>query len=70
MSLMLALADARNNSKQAGATTTITLKSGEAFSGTMDTPPTPGSDTLLLHTTDGGWETIVIDEIAAVGSHR
>lgn len=69
MSIEIALHDAAGNAKSHGATTTITLKSGKSFTGRLKFAIRPGMETVLLDTDDGGWETIVISEIAAVGSH-
>lgn len=69
MSIRLALHDAANNNTQDGATTTVTLKSGVMIKGRVKKPP-QGMDTVLIETNDGGWETVVIEEIASVGSHR
>lgn len=70
MSINLALVDAYNNSQEYGAKTTITMKGSKSFTGMLDHKPLPGSPTVFLNTDDGGWETITIEDIAAVGSHR
>lgn len=69
MSINLALADASNNCKREGANATISLKSGLQFTGKLKRDNSP-FDTCVIHTEGGGWVTVLIEEIAAVSSHR
>jgi hypothetical protein len=62
MSIQLALHDARNNCMRAGATATITLRSGVQYSGKLERP----EHAPILRKKDGGWVAIDTDEIAAV----
>lgn len=69
MSINLALADAANNCIRENAKATLTLKgSGVQYTGRLDRSNV--GDTAQVHTEHGGWVTVVIDEIAAVASHR
>lgn len=65
MSLGLALADAKNNCDRHGATATLTLRSGIQISGKLNTGASD-LNTAHIKKQDGGWATIVVDEIAAV----
>ncbi len=69
MSMALALHGAANNCARDGATATLTLKSGVQVTGKLSKPPGEGvfSNEEIAHvTTDHGWATVVIAEIAAV----
>lgn len=63
-SLSLALADAAANCTRENATATITLKSGVQVSGKLQRPRPAGE--VHLKKDDGGWATILEDEVAAV----
>lgn len=69
MSMGLALADAANNCSRQGAKATLTLRSGVQFTGKLQPESAADLGTRHLHT-EGGWITVVTDEIAAVESHR
>jgi 1,6-anhydro-N-acetylmuramate kinase len=68
MSIQLALVDAANNCKQEDAKATLTLRSGVQITGRLKRDMVPDTAQILL--AGGGWETVLIEEIAAVRSHR
>lgn len=68
MSLGLSLIDAANNCTRDGAVAVLTLRSGATFEGRLEKPSSTA--TVHIRTKDGGWDTVVIEEIAAVSSRR
>jgi hypothetical protein len=73
VSLRLALVDAANNCARESARATLTLRSGREITGTLDKPgPLAEGDggTVIVHRPGGGWATVLVEEIAAVESHR
>jgi hypothetical protein len=67
MSIRLALADAATNCARDGATVAITLRSGAQVEGQLR-KPSPSTETVFIDQSDGGWTTLVVDEIAAVAA--
>lgn len=71
MNLSLALHDALNNQNRQGATVILTIRGGVVVEGGLRPPPGDrgyhSQETVMIHTEDGGWQTIVVDELAAVG---
>lgn len=71
MSMRLALHDALNNQQKHGATVMLTIRGGIMAEGRLKPPPSGmgyhDQSTVLIQTEDGGWQTIDIEELAAVG---
>lgn len=69
--MRLALHDALANQRRHGATVLLTLRCGPQFMGQIKPPPEGSTyhdqTDVLLQTPDGGWQTIEIAELAAVG---
>jgi hypothetical protein len=70
VTIKLALHDALANQRKHGAAVILTLP-GVQFEGELKPPPEGRTyhqqDTILIHTRDGGWQTIVIEDLSAVG---
>lgn len=64
MSLALAIADARRNCERRGAVVILTLRSGVQFQGRFGSDIGPAD--VHIQKPDGGWVTVLTDEIAAV----
>lgn len=68
----LALHDALNNQQKQGAKVVLTLRGGAELTGKLKPPPTGSTyheqTTVMLETRVGGWHTVLIDELAAVGA--
>lgn len=71
MMIHLALHDALNNQERQGATVVLDTASGR-FEGRLKPPPTGSTyhaqDTVLIETREGGWHTILITALVAVGA--
>lgn len=67
MSLAIALADAANNCARDSAEAVLTLRSGREIRGELERNAT---NTAHLKTADGGWSTVLVEEIAAVTTVR
>jgi hypothetical protein len=71
MSLILALHDALNNQRRQDATVILTIRGGVVVDGSLRAPPEGqgyhSQETVMIGTADGGWQTIAVDELAAVG---
>ncbi len=65
MSLGIALADAAANCERDGAEAELTLRSGREFRGKLERNAT---QTAHLKLPDGGWSTVLVEEIVAVSS--
>lgn len=69
--LSIAIHDAARNCSRDGATAVLTLRSGHQIVGTLQTPgPVDGAVTVHIRTENGGWATVLTEEIAAVESKR
>ena len=64
MRLALALLDAANNCERDGASAILTLRSGREIKGKLSAPAQPHTAHVALG--DGGWATVLVEEIVAV----
>jgi hypothetical protein len=63
-SLAIALIDAANNCERDGASAILTLRSGREIGGKLSR--LAGNRTVHVNLSDGGWSTVLVEEIAAV----
>jgi hypothetical protein len=70
MSIELALADAANNCAREGARALIVLRSGHRIDGKLKQESGGDLGTRHVIKDDGGWATFLVEEVAAVESHR
>jgi hypothetical protein len=68
--MRLALYDAADNCARHGATVILTLRSGQQIAGQLQKATTSGDTTAHVKTASGGWVTVLIAEIAAIGAER
>lgn len=66
--LMIALADAARNCAVHGATATLMLKGGQSVTGRLKGPPSPRAQSVHVRTSDGGWATVLVSEVAGVSA--
>ena len=67
--LAIPLLDAANNCEHDGAEAILTLRSGVQFRGKLKKLPS-ASAIAHLKTSEGGWATVLVEEIAAVSAVR
>lgn len=65
--LGIALVDAANNCQRDGGEAILTLRSGQVIRGMLERNAT---QIAHIKTASGGWATVLVEEIAAVGVER
>lgn len=69
MSINLALVDAANNCVRHSARAILTLRSGVRIEGRLEKSSGADLGTTHMKLDDGGWMTVLIEEIAVVEAH-